>query len=245
MQLFAMPRKSQAGMPVWGKLVVYNSRKQAVKSLSTEEVEEQRVRLIQIADTQQLRRMLDVRNELCAPEAALYLEVADTCALYWTVWDNDKDKADMHIACDIPQSGTRSTMLEAVRGSGTGVGAITARCTSNDDGIGNYWNYTRKGPICVHGGHCVVGSKDFGVTDDFSSSSEEDEGDDHEEENEVEGPGEGDGNKGAKGAGVSCAGDAAVPGEDRCACLVGRTLLKQTANDSIPCPYRHIPLLTI
>ncbi|CAM9908090.1 unnamed protein product [Hapterophycus canaliculatus] len=68
---------------VWGNLVVYTSPDEAESSLEAEEVDEQFVRLINVAENAQLRLMLEAGAELCGGRAALYVRVDPTCPIYW------------------------------------------------------------------------------------------------------------------------------------------------------------------
>ena len=69
-------------IPVWGELVVYTSPNEASGTLEADEVDEQYVRLIQVADNAQLRLMLETGVELCGGDAALYVRVDSTCPIY-------------------------------------------------------------------------------------------------------------------------------------------------------------------
>ena len=83
------PKKKRKGTStyddilVWGALVVYASPEDAQNSLDADEMDEQYVRLIQIADNAQLRLMLEVGAESCGSDAALYVRVDPTCPIYW------------------------------------------------------------------------------------------------------------------------------------------------------------------
>ena len=67
---------------VWGELVVYTSPNEVKGTLEADEVDEQYVRLIQVADNVQLRLMLEAGVELCGGDAALYVRVDPTCPVY-------------------------------------------------------------------------------------------------------------------------------------------------------------------
>lgn len=116
---------------VWGDLVVYTSPDEAKSSLETEEVDEQFVRLIKVAENAQLRLMLEAGAELCGGGAALYVRVDPTCPIYWVRWDDRKPKADLDIVCDIPHSGDRSTVLKRVQFNADGKGGVKIRHARN------------------------------------------------------------------------------------------------------------------
>lgn len=99
--------------------------------MEDEAVGEQYVRLIQIASHAQLQLMLEPGAESCAPEAALYLRVAETCPVYWTRWNAEKTNADLDVCCDIPQRGTRENILEKVEHNTEGGGGVKVRHVRN------------------------------------------------------------------------------------------------------------------
>lgn len=58
------------------------------------------------------------------------MRLAPTCLLFWVTWDTKTDEADLDIVCEMPDSGARGEVLEAVRercDAGTGVVARLAR----------------------------------------------------------------------------------------------------------------------
>ncbi|CAN0264969.1 unnamed protein product [Ascophyllum nodosum] len=118
-------------IPVWGELVVYTSPNEASGTLEADEVDEQYVRLIQVADNAQLRLMLETGVELCGGDAALYVRVDSTCPIYWVRWDNRKSKADLDVVCDIPHRGVRATMLEKVQLNADSTGVVKIRHARN------------------------------------------------------------------------------------------------------------------
>ena len=118
-------------IPVWGELVVYTSPNEASGTLEADEVDEQYVRLIQVADNAQLRLMLKTGVELCGGDAALYVRVDPTCPIYWVRWDNRKSKADLDVVCDIPHRGVRATMLEKVQFNADSTGVVKIRHARN------------------------------------------------------------------------------------------------------------------
>ena len=118
-------------IPVWGELVVYTSPNEASGTLEAGEVDEQYVRLIQVADNAQLRLMLETGVELCGGDAALYVRVDSTCPMYWVRWDNRKSKADLDVVCDIPHRGVRATMLEKVQFNADSTGVVKIRHARN------------------------------------------------------------------------------------------------------------------
>ena len=77
-------------------------------------MDEQFVRLIEVANNAQLRLMLEAGVELCGGDAALYLRVDPTCPIYWVRWDERKSRADLDIICEIPYRGSRTEVLQKV-----------------------------------------------------------------------------------------------------------------------------------
>ncbi|CAB1104236.1 unnamed protein product [Ectocarpus sp. CCAP 1310/34] len=98
-------------LPAWGQLEVFNSRPEAFRSLSLDEREDQRVRLLHVANNVQLKRMLVPGKEGCGPGAELYLRVAPTCPLYYMRWTNDVKQATVEFTSKVPQSGSRAEVL--------------------------------------------------------------------------------------------------------------------------------------
>ena len=45
-------------IPIWGQLFVYNTPSESLKSLSREEVDDYLVRLVKVASSRELRKML-------------------------------------------------------------------------------------------------------------------------------------------------------------------------------------------
>lgn len=114
------PKKKRRGakptdIPVWGKLVVYTSADESKDSLEAQEIDEQFVRLVKIADNAQLRLMLEAESELCQVDSALYVRVDPICPIYWVRWEDRKTRANLDVVCDIPHRGDRSTVLKRVR----------------------------------------------------------------------------------------------------------------------------------
>ena len=118
-------------LPLFGDFVVHDSVEQAVDSVAEDDVANQCVRLVLIADTRQLRSMLETGTELCKPKAALYLRVSVMCPLYWVNWENGKETADLDLVSDIPQFGTRDTFLGKLRADKERIGGVRARLVRN------------------------------------------------------------------------------------------------------------------
>ena len=118
-------------LPLFGDFVVHDSVEQAVDSVAEDDVANQCVRLVLIADTRQLRSMLETGTELCKPKAALYLRVSMMCPLYWLNWEDDKKTADLDLVFDIPQFGTRDTFLGKLRADKERIGGVRARSMRN------------------------------------------------------------------------------------------------------------------
>ena len=167
-------------IPVWGELVVYTSPNEASGTLEADEVDEQYVRLIQVADNAQLRLMLETGVELCGGDAALYVRVDSTCPMYWVRWDNRKSKADLDVVCDIPHRGVRATMLEKVQFNADSTGVVKIRHarnkpseTSTSSSLGALLVSTACGRI--------VGSKTFPCRSPRGNESGDEEKDEEED----------------------------------------------------------------
>lgn len=116
---------------VWGDLIVYSSPVAAKNSLSSDDIDEEYVRLLRIATNAQLQLMLEPGTERCTPEAALYLRVDKTCPIFWARWNSRTSKADLDICCDIPQRGTRTKILAKVGFCEDGSGGVKVRHARN------------------------------------------------------------------------------------------------------------------
>lgn len=130
-QLFAAKRRKsrqKADLPLFGDLVVYDSEDQATESLDEDDKTLQCVRLVQVANTRQLRGMLDKATEICRPTSALYLRVSKLCPMYWAKWRSDQEHADLDVVSDVPQSGSRDAFLSKMKvENGGGVRVRVAR----------------------------------------------------------------------------------------------------------------------
>ena len=148
-------------IPVGGELVVYTSPNEASGTLETDEVNEQYVRLIQVADNAQLRLMLETGVELCGGDAALYVRVDPTCPIYWVRWDNRKSKADLDVVCGIPHRGVWATMLEKVQFNADSKGGVKIRHARNKPSETST-SSSVVGALLVSTTCCpIVGSKNF------------------------------------------------------------------------------------
>lgn len=145
-------------IPIWGELVVYDTPQDAVASLSDSEIKDQLVRLIYLASNHQLRQMLEPGKELCHEQSALYMRVAKCSPLHCMPWETETEKADVDIVRFIPRTGTRSTMLEIVRGSGSGYVVAVARLTRRQK---EHQKHPARRSLYVFSGDVVVGGPGF------------------------------------------------------------------------------------
>ncbi|CAB1109996.1 unnamed protein product [Ectocarpus sp. CCAP 1310/34] len=153
-------------LPAWGQLEVFNSRPEAFRSLSVDEREDQRVRLLHVANNVQLKRMLVPGKEVCGPGAELYLRVAPTCPLYYMRWTNDVKQATVEFTSKVPQSGSRAEVLgpfSQVEGQAFATPVIgrVFRARSKTD---------PRSPLNVLPGFAVVRSQGFEVRESDSDS---------------------------------------------------------------------------
>lgn len=147
-------------LPMWGKVLVYDSTEDAEASVGEDERDEQRVRLVQIGTNKQLRLALEPETESCRGCSALYLRLAPTCPLYWTKWDMEKDNADLDILCAMPHKGSRQLFLQSLRGGENGP-PVKARLTRNKTPAPS--GAVRRQLIVYPEGR-VVGAPDFGAS---------------------------------------------------------------------------------
>ena len=73
------------------------------------------MRLLHVANNQQVKRILLPGKEVCGPGAELYLHLANTCPLFYTRWAKEADDAHFELTCGIPQSGSRADLLRAFK----------------------------------------------------------------------------------------------------------------------------------
>ena len=156
-------------LPLFGDFVVHDSVEQAVDSVAEDDVANQCVRLVLIADTRQLRSMLETGTELCKPKAALYLRLSMMCPLYWVNWEDDKETADLDLVSDIPQFGTRDTFLGKLRADKEGIGGVRARLMRNEAAFNRQ--------LLLNPGRRVVGASCFGSAEEVVVEEEDGEGD--------------------------------------------------------------------
>lgn len=149
------------------------------------------MRLIQIANNDQLKLMLEAGVEFCSCDAALYLRVHPTCPIYWVRWETNKSKADLDIVCDIPHRGSRTAVLEKVNFKSDGTGGVKIRHARNKPSATS--TSSTLPPLLVNTG-CgrIVGSPSFpprrsslGV-EDGEGKEDEDTGDQSNGEGEDE-----------------------------------------------------------
>jgi len=126
-------RSDKKDIPFFGDFVVYDSPELALPSIDSDSVALQNVRLVQVATNRQLRLMLETDTELCRPNSALYLRVSKMCPLFWVDWSDDKEKADLDILSEIPQTGARESVLKKLKPSPTGQGGLKACLARNQD----------------------------------------------------------------------------------------------------------------
>ena len=164
-------------LPLFGDFVVHDSVEQAVDSVAEDDVANQCVRLVLIANTRQLRSMLETGTDLCKPKAALYLRVSMMCPLYWVSWEDGKETADLDLVSDIPQFETRDTFLGKLRADKERIGGVRARLMRNKAAFNRQ--------LLLNPGRRVVGAFCFGSAEEVVVEEE-----DGEENGEGDGEGE-------------------------------------------------------
>lgn len=146
-------------IPVWGKYRVYNTPQEALESIPQDDVDNRRIRLVLAASTRQLRRMLLPGKEACQVDAALYLEVADSCPFYHLTWEEDEGAGAIDITSNIPHTGSRDVMVAAALGSSDG--REHALVASVPQSRKNRGMSGARQPIVVSPGDLVVGGPGF------------------------------------------------------------------------------------
>ncbi|CAB1111525.1 unnamed protein product [Ectocarpus sp. CCAP 1310/34] len=150
-------------LTAWGQLEVFNSRPEAFHSLSVDKRQDQRVRLLHVANNVQLKRMLVPGKEVCGPGAELYLRVAPTCPLYYTRWTNDVKQATVEFTSKVPQSGSRAefSQVEEKAFATPMIGRVVRARSKSDP----------RSPLNVLPGFAVVRSQGFQVRESDSDYS--------------------------------------------------------------------------
>ena len=146
---------------LWGDLIVYTSPDEAIASLSSDDVDDQRVRLVKIADNAQLRIMLEAGVELCGAGAALYLRVDPSCPIYWGRWDTCKTNADLDIVCGIPHRGSRDSVLALVHVKSDGTGGVRVRHARNKPTESSAGREQQRLLLVYSGCGRIVGTREF------------------------------------------------------------------------------------
>lgn len=150
-------------IPIWGEIVVYDSKADAIESLSYDDKATQCVRLIRIASNRQLSNMLLKGKEVCQPHAALYMRVAETCPLHWVSWDRNPTKGGtIEIIIGIPQKGARDETLASLTASDDGrLYPVAARVTRKSGAQESGGRPAADQPLVVLPGACVVIDETF------------------------------------------------------------------------------------
>ncbi|CAN0048050.1 unnamed protein product, partial [Sphacelaria rigidula] len=121
--------------------------REAVDSMPQEILHQQCIRLVLVASNRQLRRLVEPGREVCHPEAALYLEVSDTCPFYHLEWDTGGEGVVMGITSKIPHNGPRDSYITAAIGGADGTQhAVIASVQESRERKGRL---TAKQPIAV------------------------------------------------------------------------------------------------
>ena len=144
----------------WGQLIIFDTPEDAIDSLSQEEQEHQYVRLVLVAQHRQLSKMLANGKELCRPRAALYMRLDKTCPLYHLTWDDSCEEAVIEVESSVPQKGSRTSMLDAVKGDPEG-GKYAIYATISGKRKNDRGRKAQEKPMYVHPGEHVVGGKEF------------------------------------------------------------------------------------
>ncbi|CAN0009636.1 unnamed protein product [Sphacelaria rigidula] len=146
-------------MPLWGKYRVYNTPREAVDSIPQEILDQQCIRLVLVASNRQLRRLVKSGREACQPDAALYLEVSNTCPFYQLEWDTGWEGVVMGIRSKIPHNGPKDSYITAAIGGADGT--QHAEIASVQESRERKGRLTAKQPIAITLGDLVVGGSGF------------------------------------------------------------------------------------
>lgn len=133
-------------IPIWGKVVVYDSMQQALDSLNIEErsTDLQFVRLVQVADNDLLKRMCTKWEIVRNPDAGLYLQIAPTCPAYYATCDQEEGKnkstALHEIASYVQRTDNREKLINSFVDDQVGVPApvklvVVRRINASANGV--------------------------------------------------------------------------------------------------------------
>ena len=103
-------------IPIWGKSIVYDSRQQALDSLkpSEDSTDLHFVRLVLVAEYGLLKRLCAKKEVVRSREAGLYIQVAQTCPVYYAMWDDSPTGHAAHeVSSYLKRSDTRETLLRS------------------------------------------------------------------------------------------------------------------------------------
>lgn len=103
----------QADVPLWERLIVYDSSDNTPKMLTEDEQEGHFIHLVEIANYRQLGQMLEHKRKFCQPDTALYMCLDPKCPVYWLVWEYGGD-TNTDIISPVPPSANRLAVVSKV-----------------------------------------------------------------------------------------------------------------------------------
>ncbi|CAM9533490.1 unnamed protein product [Pylaiella littoralis] len=115
--------KTSSTIPLWGDLVIFNTRLEALDSLQPENDSSslQYVRLVLLADYPLLSRMCEVGKEsVRSSDAGLYLKVCATCPAYYAMWDTTPENTTHEVLNILERAAARDVLLKKFKNEATG-----------------------------------------------------------------------------------------------------------------------------
>lgn len=111
-------------IPLWGSLIICNTLTEAKRSLPGVTGGHQYVRLVLLADNDQLKGMLEQGKEvLLQQQASLYLRVAETCPAYYAIWESTRENTHHEVVNSLPRSVDRRKLMAAWKDANNNVSA--------------------------------------------------------------------------------------------------------------------------
>lgn len=104
---------TSADVPLWGRLCVYDSPQEALKSLGPNYLTPPAfVRLVLVADSALLRTLCKHGEEVLSSDTAgLYLQVAPSCPAFYAIWEDGSKNTTHDVRNELDRQASRDTLL--------------------------------------------------------------------------------------------------------------------------------------